>query len=140
MSIVKVAFVSSMLLALVSCGGDSNKKSAPQAQQETVSSSLNWKILLPSQDFPARGKAVVTVDGDEVVNECNDKQQFEIDRDSNQYSLSMNGYTRPAADTVNVSVANCATGASFLNVEGATYEISKVDGVELLLLDLDMNL
>lgn len=129
---VKIALASSLLVTLVSCGGDNKSKSAPEVNTNTVVQSYNWK-LMNGRGFPAM--AYVEVDNVPVVNECNAKNINMIDRTSSPESVSFRGEA-PMGDFAKVVIDDCSNmGVSTLS-ETVRVEVSKSGTVANVILSI----
>jgi hypothetical protein len=145
MNVLKSSLYTLTLLTLVACGGDdkSSSPAAPQMEQNlicglTCQSSIDWKIRLQGQVFPA--KARVEVNGETVLDECKTKQQFEIDREAAPQMLVLSNYLVPQSEKVSIHIIDrgesCKSNSVFLANDEVSFEILKLGAVD----ELDINL
>jgi hypothetical protein len=128
-----VLIISTLLLSVVSCGGDSDHKAAPQAEQNPVCSTLNcqstvdWKIFLQGRSFP--NKALVEINGEAVVNDCFGKLKYSIDRATAPQSITLDHYKVPTATSVKIVVTdmgeNCDSASTFFSDDSVDFEVVK---------------
>ena len=124
---VKIALASSLLVTLVSCGGDNKSKSAPEMNTNTVVQSYNWK-LMNGRGFPVAGTAYVEIDNVPVVNECNAKNINMIDRSSAPESVSFRGEA-PTGEFSKVMIDDCTNMGVSPLTETVRVEVSKSGSV-----------
>lgn len=122
---------SSLLLTLVSCGGDSsssNKRKEANTVCEDLScySSLNWKIALQGRVFP--DKTRIDINGTTVLNECVSKQKYMIDRDAVPQYLYLENYTVPKRGDLKIKVldlGHCDSASTFIEDNNVNFEMVK---------------
>lgn len=123
---VKIALASSLLVTLVSCGGDKGSKSAPEVNTNPVVQSYNWK-LLNGRGFPE--KAYVEINNVPVINECNHKNILKIDRSSNPESLMIPAWDAPNGEFAKVVVDDCTNMGVSTLTESVRMDINKSGAV-----------
>lgn len=123
---VKIALASSLLVTLVSCGGDESSKSVPETNLNTVVQSYNWK-LLNGRGFPE--KAYVEINNVPVLNECNHKNILMIDRMSAPESLSIPSWDAPTGEFAKVVVDDCTNMGVSTLTESVRVDINKSGAV-----------
>ncbi len=138
LSLIKIASLSLALLALNACG-DKSSSSGPTPTQEQVQATIDWKIFLQGRSFP--NPALVTIDGTEVINECNHKHRYEIDRNVTPQALNLPSFPSPSMSTVHVTIkdlGDCSEGteSTFMDEAAVTYEILKVGESSELIMNL----
>lgn len=123
--------VSSLLLTLASCGGDS-KSSKKRAELNTVCedvsclSTVNWKIVLQGRVFPDRAR--VDINGSTVLNECVSKQKYVINRDAVPQSIYLDNYIVPKRGDLKIRVVDlghCDSASTFIEDDKVNFELVK---------------
>lgn len=130
MRLMNVVTSTALLLSIVSCGDTSSGSKSRKPSVDQLITSADWKIVLEGRSFPT--KAMVSVNGEVVVNECNDKQSYFINREANPQVLPMANYLVPTAATVKIEVTDlgedCGSDmddSSFLPATDKDYELTK---------------
>lgn len=137
---LKVAIASSLLITLVSCGGNDSKKRAPENSVNPFAQSYDWKIS-NGRGFGERALVELSLNGEvhTVINECHTKGIYKIDRSALPHTISMMNFVNPqGAETADIKVfdlgANCdiapvhpdvsQTVRLNVNKDGAVAEVS----------------
>ncbi|HXH73581.1 MAG TPA: hypothetical protein VNJ08_01350 [Bacteriovoracaceae bacterium] len=128
----KMVTLTALMLVASACSKDkSNKKAAaPQVSpapdaitcegldcMETVT----WRLLLQGNVFPANTR--VAINGSTVLDECQGKQEFHIDREAAPQSLTLEKFMVPKAGQVQVHVVDCKTEVEFISNKDVTFEV-----------------
>jgi len=143
----KTALLSLTLLTLIACGKDDKSSSssalAPQMEVNpvcavTCQSTIDWKIRLQGQIFPA--KSQVDVNGQTVLDECKHKQKYAIDREAAPQMIFLTNYLVPTGDKVSIHIidrgSDCSAQTTFLKNDEARFEVMKLGAVD----ELEINL
>jgi len=128
MRLLNAALSAGLLFTLVSCGENSSSSSKRGPAVDTLVTSADWKIILEGRSFPS--KAMIAVNDEVVVNECADKQNYFINRESSPETLPMPNYKVPQTATVKVEVTDmgdCSgtNESSFVPASDVNYEMTK---------------
>jgi hypothetical protein len=123
---VKVALASTLLVTLVSCGGDKKSKSSPETNFNPVVQSYNWK-LLNGRGFPE--KAYVEINDVPVLNECNHKNILKIDRSSKPEMLAIPAWDAPKGEFAKVVIDDCSNMGVSTLIESVRMDINKSGAV-----------
>lgn len=136
----------STLLLAVACGGNDSSSSKPQRRIESNNAcdklacltSVDWNIKLLGQNFPERTKLVIN--DETVLDECWDKQQYSVSRDTAPMSIRLDSYKVPTGP-INIKIIDrnwdCQGTAVFLDKKGASYTLEKTNfGGQQLVIEL----
>ncbi len=126
---LKIAGISTVFLALVSCGNkDSNSSDDRQEQRDRITS-IDWKIYLQGRSFPT--KARVEINDTLLLDECMTKNQFDIDRSTDPQSISMEAYSVPTEGALKIAItdlgSHCGDGddSVFFAQDNVPFDIVK---------------
>ncbi len=134
------------LLLAVACGGNDSSSSSPKKRIESNTvcdklaclSSVDWNLKLLGQSFPERTKLVIN--DETVLDECWDKQQYSVSRDTAPMSIRLDSYKVPTGP-INIKIIDrnwdCQGTAVFLEKKDASYTLEKTNfGGQQLVIEL----
>ena len=131
------------ILSFVSCGKASkeNKERSSQDINPSCSeidclSTINWKITLRGQSFPAKSK--VDINGSTVVNECVSKQKYFIDRSFESEALHLENFFVPKRGDLKIDIYDmgddCESSSTFISNDKVDFEVEKsLDGSRIII-------
>lgn len=136
---LKIAGATLSLLALVSCGGDSNGSSrAEKRRQEQRTceelnclSSVDWKIYLQGRAFPTKTR--VEINNATLIDECLTKNQYMIDRSTDPQMIALERFAVPTQGELKIVITdlgyNCSAedDSVFFAQDNVPFDLVKTD-------------
>ena len=128
------------IFSLVSCGKAMKERSSqevnPSCSEIDCLSTINWKITLRGQSFPAKSK--VDINGSTVVNECVSKQKYFIDRSFESEVLHLENFFVPKRGDLKIDIYDmgddCESSSSFISNDKVDFEVEKsLDGSRIII-------
>ena len=132
------------LIFTMTIGCGEQKRSQTQKESNPVCSGINchlpstWKMVMPGRYFPR--KIRLDINGVTVLDECTGKQKYTVSRAEDPQMILLDHFYLPLENMINIKIfersETCDDMKDFLSLEDASYEIKKVDGIDVALIVL----